>query len=420
MHPQFDREVVTGASRSLDVRSRLGYDFLEMITPAGLAVRAFLLLALAPPFLLRSRPSGPSEPAKRAEALLAGRVSEREPGAAILVVKDGAVAYKGSRGVTDLRTGRPIDTRTNFRLASLSKSFTAAAVMLLVRDGKLRYEDRLTDSFPEFPEYGRAITICNLLDHTSGLPDYEELMSPADLSVPVDEAQIKDDSVLDLLKGQKAGKFPAGARWAYSNSGYVVLGLVVGRVSGLPFADFLRERIFVPLKMMNTVAYVRGKNNVPNRAYGHSRVDGRWRETDQSPTSATLGDGGVYSSLSDLRLWDEALRKHTLLTEEEMRPALTPVRVPEGGPEEPDGKAADYGFGWFLNPWRGHARMWHYGETMGFRNAIERFTDDGMTIVVLSNRSDFEAATLALEAAGAFLNKEKTKTPPANPRPQPR
>jgi CubicO group peptidase (beta-lactamase class C family) len=228
-------------------------------------------------------------------------------------------------------------------------------------------------------------------------------MPPADPTLPIEQVQIKDAGVYDLLKNQNSGKFVPGTRWAYSNSGYVLLGLVVERVSGEPFAEFLRDRIFAPLKMTGTLAYERGKTEVPNRAYGNTKDSGRWNEADQSPTSATLGDGGVYSSLLDLAKWDEALRRHSLLSEPEMRPALTPVQVPEGLPTEPDGAPAAYGFGWFLNPWKGHPRMWHYGETSGFRTAIHRFPDDGLTVVILCNRADLDASALALRAAGFYL-----------------
>lgn len=344
---------------------------------------------------------------QQANALFSGLISDGEPGAAVLVVKDGAVVFERGYGVADLRTRRRIDYRTNFRLASVTKQFTAAAVMLLVRDGKLQYEDRLTDIFPDFPEYGRAITISHLLNHTSGLPDYEDLMPPVDSRLPVEEVQIKDGGVLELLKKQSSGKFPPGTKWAYSNSGYVLLGLVVEKASGRRFSAFLRDRIFAPLQMTATVAYERGLNDVPDRAFGHTREGMAWRETDQSPTSATLGDGGVYSSLSDLVKWDEALRRHALLTETELQLARTPVRVSEGRPTEPEGEPADYGFGWFLNPWKGHSRMWHYGETMGFRTAIQRFTDDRLTVIVLCNRADLDASTLALKAAGLFLEESR-------------
>lgn len=326
------------------------------------------------------------------------------PGAAVLVVKDGEVLFERGYGVTDLKTLHSIDARTNFRLASVSKQFTAMAIMLLVHDRKLRYGEPLTDIFSDFPDYGRGITVRMLLNHTSGLKDYEDLMPQPNLNRPIEEQQIQDTAVLALLKRQKSTKFPAGSKWEYSNSGYVLLGLIVERISGQSFPDFLRNRIFTPLHMDNTVAYVRGKNQVSNRAFGHTLENGKWRESDQSTTSATLGDGGVYSSLDDLVKWDRALRSNTLLSTREMQAALAPVNA--SGVAGPDASPAQYGFGWFLNPYKGHRRMWHYGETMGFRTAIQRFTDDGLTIVVLSNRTDLDPSALALQIADLCLGRQ--------------
>jgi CubicO group peptidase (beta-lactamase class C family) len=275
--------------------------------------------------------------------------------------------------------------------------------MLLVHDGKLHYDDLLSDIFPDFPPYGKSITVRNLLNHTSGLLDYEDLMQPSGTSA-TDIPQIKDSDVLYLMKQQKSTKFPPGTHWAYSNSGYAVLAMIVEKVSGQPFGNFLHDRIFAPLRMDQTVAYERGKNEVPNRAYGHTMEKGTWRQTDQSATSAVLGDGGIYSSLDDLSKWDRALRDHTLLSEDEMRPALTSVKVPDRSVQEPPGTPAEYGFGWFLNPYKGHRRMWHYGETVGFRTTIQRFPDDGLTVIVLANRSDLVPVHLALKVADLYFN----------------
>lgn len=255
-----------------------------MGTPVGPVVKLAAILGLALPLMFTCRLDGADRRAKQVDTLLKGLIAEREPGAAVLVAKDGRAVYIGARGVADLQAMRPIDGRTNFRLASVTKQFTAAAVMLLVHDGTLRYEDRLTDIFPDFPEYGRAVTVRNLLDHTSGLPDYEKLMPSYDRSVPVEDVQIKDADVLDLLKRQKAGWFGPGSWWYYSNSGYVLLGLIVEKVSGRSFAGFLQEHIFAPLGMTNTLTFVRGKNKVQNRVFGHARENGRWSVTDQSPT----------------------------------------------------------------------------------------------------------------------------------------
>jgi CubicO group peptidase (beta-lactamase class C family) len=194
----------------------------------------------------------------------------------------------------------------------------------------------------------------------------------------------------------------------------VLLGLVVAKVSGKPFEDFLRERIFAPLGMNHTLAYVKGKDKVQNRAYGYSRDGKGFIETDQSPTSATLGDGGVYSNLEDLAKWDDGLRHHRLLSAREMQPALTPVKLADGSlpmwSSDPDdtnpqaGKPVSYGFGWFLDDYQGHRRMWHNGGTVGFRTAIERFTDRNLTIIILCNRSDLDPETLASRAAASIIH----------------
>jgi CubicO group peptidase (beta-lactamase class C family) len=353
------------------------------------------------------------------DLIFKGLADQQSPGFAVLIRENGRILFKRGYGVKDLQSSGAIDSGTDFRLASCTKQFTAMAIMLLVHDGKLRYDERLTDVFPEFPDYGKAITIRNLLNHTSGLPDYESLMDEAAKRgiTWTETHQIQDAEVLKLLEGQTHGKFPPGTRWSYSNSGYVTLGLVVAKVSGEPFQDFLRDRIFVPLRMNNTLAYVKGTNEVPDRAYGHSKDGNRFVQTDQSSTSATLGDGGVYSNIDDLTKWDDALAHHTLLSAGEMEPALTAVKLPDGStptwssdPGDSDplaGKPVLYGFGWFLDDYRGTKRMWHYGETTGFRTAIERFPGKNLTIVILCNRSDLDPGAVASKVADLYLNAGK-------------
>lgn len=348
------------------------------------------------------------------DGVFAPLIRGNEPGAAMLVRKDGRIVFASGYGVRDLRSLAKIDANTNFRLASCTKQFTAMATMLLVHDGKLRYDEPLTEVFREFPAYGKAITIRHLLNHVSGLVDYESLMEQQERNSGAhwsEQNQIQDGEVLALLKQQSSTVFPPGTQWAYSNSGYVLLGLVVARVSGKSFGDFLRERIFAPLQMNGTLAYERGKNEVANRAYGHSREDDLWKQTDQSSTSATLGDGGVYSSIADLAKWDEALARHTLLSEAEMQPAITPVKLSGGAKpkwprdsDRPEGTPVAYGFGWFLDPYRGHARMWHYGDTRGFHTYLERFVDDRVTIVVLCNRTDLDPEALAAKIAALIFS----------------
>lgn len=355
---------------------------------------------------------------KKIDQVLSRATTPAEPGLAVLVRQKGKPVFVRGYGVRDLRSKAAIEAHANFRLASFTKQFTSMAIMLLVHDGKLRYDQPLTEIFPDFPAYGKTINIRNMLNHTSGLPDYEDLMDAVEkVTGPrwTPEKQIQDAEVLELLKKEKNGKFAPGTSWSYSNSGYVVLGLIVAKVSGKPYGGFLHARIFAPLKMNHTSVFQKGKNEVTNRAFGHSKENKTLKETDQSPTSATLGDGGIYSNLEDLAKWDDALRNHTLLSEKEFQPALIPVKLNDGSephwPKEVNddnlhpGKPVSYGFGWFLDPYQGRQRMWHTGSTMGFRTVIERFTGgSGLTVIILCNRTDFEPEKLALQVADLFFS----------------
>jgi CubicO group peptidase (beta-lactamase class C family) len=353
----------------------------------------------------------------QAESIFSSITQENAPGLAVLVRKDGRTLLEKGYGVRDLRSKTKIDEHTNFRLASFTKQFTAMGVMMLVHDGKLRYNQTLTEIFPDFPLYGKNITIRNLLNHTGGLPDYEDLMDAAEKAKgPLwsTEHQIQDNEVLALLKKETKGQFAPGTSWSYSNSGYVVLGLIVAKASGQSYGDFLHARIFAPLRMDHTIVYQKGKNEIVNRAFGHSKESDTLKETDQSSTSATLGDGGIYSNLDDLAKWDDALHNHTLLSAEEMAPALVPAKLANGSPTlwptAPNddnlhpGKPVSYGFGWFLDPYWGIPRMWHTGSTMGFRTIIERFTKNNLTIVILCNRTDLDPEALTLKTADLYLN----------------
>jgi CubicO group peptidase (beta-lactamase class C family) len=311
-------------------------------------------------FTIRSHASEDEHLQKYFQSLFPGDSVNTAPGFAVLVKKDGKVVFEKGYGVRDLRTTTAIDAQTNFRLASFTKQFTAMAMMLLVRDGKLRYDESLTEIFPEFPAYGKTVTVRNLLNHTGGLPDYEDLMDAAEKTqgqIWSAEKQIQDAEVLQLLEKETQGKFAPGTKREYSNSGYVVLGLMVAKVSGKSFGEFLQERIFSPVKMNHTLVFEKGKNEITNRAFGHSRKEHIFVETDQSSTSATQGDGGIYSNLEDLSKWDDALRDHILLSEQDFLPAITPAKLPPGAeaklaedvPDSLRGHASAYGFGWFLN-----------------------------------------------------------------------
>lgn len=341
-----------------------------------------LLLAACQP----SRPdvSAARDPAARAEALLAD-YQGNAPGAALLVVRDGQALVRRGFGLAELETGRAVTPATSFRLASVSKQFTATAVLLLAQDGALSIEDPARRWLPELPASTEAITLRHLLSHTSGLLDYEDLMDPADAR------QVQDADVLALLARESGGYFAPGTGYRYSNSGYALLALIVERASGQRYADFLRERIFTPLHM-KSVAFEEGRSRVSERAFGYSRVDGRWQRTDQSTTSAVLGDGGIYASIDDLARWDAALYDERLLHEPWRSLAVTPATATD----EPD--VAFYGFGWRIQD----DMQWHSGETIGFRNVILRWPAQRLTVVLLTNRNDPEPYALARRIAALW------------------
>ena len=324
------------------------------------------------------------------------------PGASVLVVHNGRVDLVRSYGRADVERGTPVRSETNFRLASLTKQFTATAVMLLVADGKLRYDDEIGGIIPALPEFARRVTIRQLLNHTGGLPDY------GDFVPDTQTAQVHDRDVPALIGHALAAGFPAGTRFEYSNTGYVLLALVVEKVSGQRFADFLHARIFVPLHMTGTVALEEGRSRVSNRAYGYTVDTNGVRRTDQSNTSATLGDGGIYSSVADLAKWNRALERHTLVSATAQRLAWTPGKLA-------DGHETAYGFGWFVERDRGMMRLRHTGESRGFTNAIVLYPERRLTVVVLTNRSDGNTGDIAQRIADLYPPSRIVAAPPGNP-----
>jgi CubicO group peptidase (beta-lactamase class C family) len=326
------------------------------------------------------------------DALLAEYTGPAVPGASVIVIQDGRVILRRAYGMADLEQHVAATPETDYRLASVSKQFTAMAVMLLARDGKVSYDQPVRAILPELPAAAQGVTLRHLLNHTSGVPDYEDLIPDTR------DLQVSDRDVLALLARKDTLYFPAGSAYRYSNSGYVLLGLVVERVSGLSFPTFLRARIFAPLGMTASVAHVEGADTVPHRAYGYSPKEGipGFAATDQSVTSATLGDGGIYTNVDDLVRWDQTLYGESLVDTATLRMATTPPTLPGGGETQ-------YGFGWFVDRYRNERRWRHTGETSGFRNAIQRFPDRRFTVIVLTNRNGGEPAAIAERIADALL-----------------
>lgn len=369
-------------------------------------------LILAMTALAKSALALDADTATRVELLFRDYNQVNAPGGSVMIIHQGKAVFTKGFGLADLERKAHCTTNTNFRLASVTKQFTAMAVLILVERRLLTLDERLTDFFPEFPAYGKEVTVRHLLTHTSGVPDYEDLIPPGTTIPVLDQDVLRlliaadmrrrtaTKSADDHLLTSAATYFPSGTQYRYSNSGYALLALIVEVRSGQTFARFLRDNIFEPLKMTHTLAYEEGYAVIPNRAYGHTFRSNHWQRTDQSLTSSVLGDGGIYSSVTDLFKWDQALYKAKLVSESTLRVAFSPAT-----PTDKPGRS--YGLGWYLGDYRGLKAIWHSGETIGFRTRIARFPERQFTVIILANRADAKLEELPHRIADLVLFKDR-------------
>jgi len=308
---------------------------------------------------------------------IAAFAAPHQPGIAALRLRRGAAPEITVAGCADVAGGAPVTADSAFRLASLSKQFTAFAALALARRGVLALDAPISRWFDAAPPSWRAITPRHLIGHRAGLADYEDHLPPPP------HLQLRDADIPRLI-ADRAPWFDAGSAWRYSNTGYCLLALILERAAGRPFATVLADELFVPLGMAART-WREGDPPLPQRARGHRRHHGQYVCDDQNLTSGTAGDGGIYASADDLARWLGELMAPRVLPADLIRQALAPV-----GPA--DGQAA-YAAGWFRSA--DGALAYHTGETIGFRNAVVWQVAAGRAAVVLTNRDDAEPLPLA-------------------------
>lgn len=297
------------------------------------------------------------------------------PGAAVMIIENGDIILQKGYGVAHFASNSPVTSLSNFRLASVTKQFTAMSILQLVEKGNLSLDTSLVDIWPDFPEYGRTITIRHLLQHTSGIADYGP-MGAMDLG-----RQFKDKDVLDFTRTLDSADFAVGEQHVYSNTAYVVLTQILEKITGQAFRDYLKENIFDPAGMDNTIAFEDGINEVSSRTYGYTIEEEGIIETDQNKWSALLGDGGIYSNLEDLYKWDQLLYGDKLLGQEYMDLSFSNHKTNDGEP-------MNYGFGWRLESYKDMDVVYHTGSSIGFRNILYRIPSKNFTVVILTNRDE--------------------------------
>jgi CubicO group peptidase (beta-lactamase class C family) len=312
-------------------------------------------------------------PARQVDALFSPYAEGVQPGAAVMVIYDGEIVQQTGYGYADLERRVPIGADTAFRLASVSKQFTAMAIMLLAEEGKLTYDDRV--HLPQLAPYEGA-TIRHLLTHTGGLPEYYDIIDTS-AGMP------GNDDALALLGTMREALFAPGERYEYSNPGYDMLASLVAAVSDNAFSNFMHERVFLPLGMTGSLVHDHTRPEVPNRAIGYRPEGDGYALDNDDPLNGIVGSGGVYSTLNDLYRWDQALYGEALVRHETLEEAYTPMRLYGG-------ETVNYGFGWRIEEHNGHRRLRHGGSWVGFRTHIARCPDERLTVVILSNRADFD------------------------------
>jgi CubicO group peptidase (beta-lactamase class C family) len=319
---------------------------------------------------------------------------ERIPGLSIAVLRHGRLLLARGYGFADLEDRAPATDSTVYQSGSLGKQFTAALVLQLADSGRLRLDDPIRRFLPEGPPAWDSVTVRHLLTHTSGIPDYTD--SVVDL-----RRDYTENELVRVAAGLPLA-FRPGDRWSYSNTGYVLLGAIIRRVTGLFYGDLLQERIFGPLGM-RTARVISEAAIVPNRADGYRLVGGEILHQEWvSPSLNTTADGALYLTVRDLARWAIGLETHQVLSPADLDSAWTAVRLNDGG-------SYPYGFGWMLNGLRGRRRIGHTGSWQGFRTSIQRFPDAGLTVIVLANLEQAESYAISLAVAGLL---EPGLTPP--------
>jgi CubicO group peptidase (beta-lactamase class C family) len=308
----------------------------------------------------------------------------------IAIAEQGRTIYQRGFGKANLTTKLAFTPDTPTYLASLTKQFTAMAVMMLMERHQLSYNDSLSKFFPEFPSYAQQITIRHLLNHTSGIPDY--------VALGLTHKGLTNQEVLSALVRQPAPHFTPGEKWEYSNSGYILLALIVEKVSGQPYRLFLKRNIFMPLGMNHTFVYDGTQPRPPIHARGYNRFG-----DDSDYDLLTYGEGGIYSSAADMLKWDQSLYTEKLVMRATLAEAFARGKLN-------DGSLTNYGFGWAITESNGEPVQSHAGRYSGFNTYIKRFPNERSTIIFLTNH-DFKNMSAIGNALIGILHEQPYTLP---------
>jgi len=364
-----------------------------LIRPSGrLALAALTLATLCRPSPALGQPSARE---RAVDSLFAGWNRPTSPGCALGVVQDGRFRYRANYGMANLDAKRPIAARTAFYMASVSKQFAAAAVALASLQGKLSLDDDVRRYLPELPDYGQPITVRHLIHHTSGIRDYLGMLA---LNGRLDQPNSNAD-VLALIARQHALNFPTGSQYSYSNSGYMLLSMIVERATGQSLRQYAEEHMFGPLGMRDTYFYDDHTKPHPagdRRAIGYQQSPSGTFKSGVLPNFEQVGDGGLFSTVEDVIRWDQNFYDGKVGGEPFLRLIQTPGHLN-------DGEALDYAFGLMVRDYAGLRTVVHSGGFMGYRTIIQRFPEQRFSVIILCNEGSATPEVLAPAVADIYL-----------------
>ena len=346
----------------------------KRIPPLALACLAVLsLVSLVPGAPAAAAQASPDAAlAAKIDAVMAEAYKPGEPGAAVIVRKDGRTILRKGYGMANLELGVPVAPDMIFRLGSITKQFTAACILMLAQEGKLGLQDEITKYLPDYPAQGRRITVEHLLTHTSGIQSYTDM--PEWLPLWRKDLALKE--LIDLFK-DKPMQFEPGERWAYNNSGYVLLGAIIEKVSGKTYEEFLNERIFKALGMTGS-SYDHTDRIIPRRVPGYQEGQGGFVNAPYLSMTQPYAAGSLASTVDDLAIWSEAVFSGRLVKKEWLDKAFMPFKLK-------DGESSGYGYGWFIADFSGHRSIEHGGGINGFSTYEMTLPEDRIFVAILTN-----------------------------------
>lgn len=310
--------------------------------------------------------------AKKIDAVMSEIYKPGQPGAAVIVRKNGETVFRKGYGLADLELGVPVEPDMVFRLGSVTKQFTAVSILLLAQEGKLGLQDEITKLLPDYPTQGRKITVEHLLTHTSGIQSYTDLAE----WLPLWRKDFTLKELIDLFK-DKPMQFEPGESWAYNNSGYILLGAIIEKVSGKTYEGFIEANIFKPLGMKQSY-YGSAERVIPRRISGYQTGKGGFVNAPYLSMTQPYAAGSLLSTVDDLALWSDAVFSGRLVRKEWLDKAFTPYRLKNG-------ESSGYGYGWFIADFSGRRSIEHGGGINGFTSYAMTFPEDGLFLSILTN-----------------------------------